>query len=128
MRVFMKSLPPESWTITSTGGCSERGPFVRGASMSLSLLRSGFRSGHLVLWRGHDQGQQLADPRRAAGLRRLVLEAEVAAGRGEVHQGLARFGAQLKAPGQLQAAVDPLLRRQGPPGGAQPGDDLLGAR
>src|SRR5262249_49514827 len=113
MRVFMKSLPPESCTTTNTGGLAERPGRSVVVACSCAAVRASIpfsprSSGKLVLGGGDDQGQQLADAGRAT----FVPGVDVTPLSDEVQEGLPRLGADIQGAGELEALVDHLVGGQ----------------
>src|SRR5437773_6619518 len=98
MSVFIKSRPPLSWMMTSTGSFA-----LRGISVPPS-------SAELVFGRGHDQGEQVGNIARAGGPGVVAVEMEFAAAGCEVEESGAGGGADGQRARELQARVDERLR------------------
>src|SRR3954454_7882973 len=126
MTVFMKSLPPESWTTTRTGSFFFD-PFplawplvaILSNSSCRPLAQEGAdwsrtsRSGELVLAGRDGQAQQPADSLLAAGAV-LAAEEQVAILGGHVHQRRPGLRLNLQRPDQIEDGVDELLGAERP--------------
>src|SRR3954463_15946548 len=108
MSVFMKSLPPESWTTTSTGSLVRISTAIVCGPPATSLWRSSL--GELIFGRRDDQAQQVRHARLGGGIRPVAIEAQVAVLLGELQQRAARLRARVQRPDQLQALLHEAVR------------------